>query len=98
MRYASGSLNELELQLQRDLFADHHSTGLERGIEIEAKILADNFCRCLDADAGVTPGVLYRWGRALDGELHFVGGAVNGQRTGHCESTVGFARDAGRAE
>src|ERR1700733_12022796 len=94
----SGSLNGLEFEGNGNLFADQYSTGFQRSVEVEAEFPAIDLRGSRDADARVAPGVFHRWGRTFDSELNIAGHAVDGERTGNEEVSIGAARDARRAE
>src|SRR5580658_9206841 len=94
----SGGLNELELQSNVNLFADHDSAGFQRGIEGQAKLPAVDGGGGSDADARVAPRVLDRRGGTFDGKLYLAGDAVNAERPCDENAAIGTPRDTGRAE
>ena len=91
-------LDELDLQINSNLFPDQNAPGLQGCVPSQTEILAIYSSGSGQSYPGISPRI-FRWlARTFHDEYDWTGDTVDGQISGHREFIFAFPRDAGRLE
>src|SRR5580700_9576568 len=77
------SLHELHVERDGDLVTDENSTCFQRGVPVQAEVFTVNLSCSRQADASISPRILGRRSRSLNGEDNITSDAVNGKVARH---------------
>src|SRR5579863_9021836 len=88
-------LEKLRFEGEVDVFADQEAAGFEGRVPGKAEVLAIDFGRGGDADAGVAPGVFAGSGGAFYRKSDRLGDAVDSEVAGNGIFGLALALDAG---
>src|SRR6185437_15127632 len=91
-------LDELDVEAYRDIISNENSARFERRIPYQAEILAIDLRYSGKADAGISPRVPGRFGKAFHGKNNAAVDSMNRQVAGDLQFTAPVARDASRLE
>ena len=94
----SGGLDRGDLELEGDLVADQHAAGLERGVPVDAVVLAVDRRREPSKPTRWLPNGSVARALELEGDADRLGDALDGQVAGDLEAGRAGLLDAGRDE
>src|SRR5580704_716000 len=92
------SLHELHVERDGDLVTDENSTRFQRGVPVQAEVFTVNLSCSRQADASISPRILGRRSRSLNGEDNITSDAVNRKVGRHRVLAVAVSTNAGRFE
>src|SRR5687767_8898843 len=91
-------LEQLDVDLDLDVFADHHAAGLERSVVGEAEVFAIDRAADGRARTYAAPRIFERRRRSFDRQRDGFGHAFERQVTGNFVTIFAVLRDLGRLE